>query len=177
MIKRTIEISSEAAHLTVHLGQLLIQRNGQTVASVPCEDIGMALVDHQGTTYSHAALATLAASNAAVVICGRDHLPAAMLLPLADHSQVVWRLEEQLTVGLPLRKQLWQQLVQAKIRAQAENLPVACPARSKLTELARAVRSGDPTNIEARAAKVYWANWLGNPQPAVAVTWSVAKCN
>lgn len=159
MIKRTIEISREAAHLTVQHQQLLIKRDGQTVGSIPCEDIGVVLVDHPGATYSHAALVSLAESDAALVVCGHNHLPVAVLLPLADHSQVVWRINEQLGVSKPLQKQLWKQLIQAKIRAQARNLNADCPARSKLLDLARQVRSGDPNNLEAQAARVYWQNY------------------
>jgi CRISPR-associated protein Cas1 len=146
--------------LAVRLEQLLVRRDGQTVASIPCEDIGVVVVDHPATTYSHAALAELARRDAVLVVCGQNHLPAAVLLPLADHSEVVWRIADQLAVSKPLRKQLWKQLVQAKIRAQAGNLPAESPARSKLLHLARQVRSGDPTNIEAQAARVYWENWL-----------------
>ena len=160
MIKRTLEISREPAHLSVRNEQLVLKRDGQTVGQVPCEDIGVVLVDHPQTTYTHGALAKLAASDAAVVICGRDHLPAAILLPMTDHSQVVWRLDAQLGVSRPLRKQLWKQLVVAKILAQAQNLPTDEPAHRKLLRLARDVRSGDPRNVEAQAARVYWANWL-----------------
>jgi CRISPR-associated protein Cas1 len=160
LIKRTLEISREPAHLSVRDEQLLLKRDGQIIGQVPCEDIGIILVDHPQTTYTHGALAKLAESAAAVVICGRDHLPVAILLPIADHSQVVWRLDAQLKVSLPLRKQLWKQLVVAKIEAQAANLPTDQPAHRKLLALAREVRSGDPSNIEAQAAKIYWANWL-----------------
>jgi CRISPR-associated protein Cas1 len=160
VIKRTLEISREPAHLSVRDEQLVLKRDGQTVGQVPCEDIGVVLVDHPQTTYTHSALAKLAESDAAVVICGRDHLPAAILLPMADHSQVVWRLDAQLNVSRPLRKQLWRQLVVAKIQAQARNVPADQPAHRKLLALAREVRSGDPTNIEAQAARVYWCNWL-----------------
>lgn len=160
MIKRTLEISREPAHLAVRDEQLLLKRDGQTVGSVPCEDIGILLVDHPQTTYTHGALAKLAESDAAVVICGRDHLPAAILLPMADHSQVVWRIDAQLQVSRPLRKNLWKQIVVAKIEAQARNLSDDQPAKRKLFALAREVRSGDPTNVEAQAARVYWANWL-----------------
>ena len=165
MIKRTIEVSSEPAHLTVKLDQLLVQRHGlETAASIPCEDIGMLVVDQPQSTYSHAALAALVRFDAVLVVCGNDHLPAGVLLPLADHSQVVWRVAEQVAVSKPLRKQLWKQLVRAKIRAQALNLPADCPARKKLLELAQKVRSGDPSNVEAHAAQVYWQHWLpGEP--------------
>jgi CRISPR-associated protein Cas1 len=162
VIKRTIEVSREPAHLTVRLGQLLLQRGEETVGSIPCEDIGVVVVDQPRTTYSHAALTALARSDAVLVVCGDDHLPVAVLLPLADHSQVVWRIAEQVAISKPLRKQLWKQLVRAKIRAQAANLPEDCPARHKLRELAQGVRSGDPANVEAHAARVYWQNWLPN---------------
>jgi CRISPR-associated protein Cas1 len=160
VIKRTLEISREPAHLSVRDDQLVLKRDGQTIGQVPCEDIGVVLVDHPQTTYTHSALAKLAESDAAVVICGRDHLPAAVLLPMADHSQIVWRLDAQLAVGRPLRKQLWRQLTVAKVQAQARNISVDLPAHRKLLALAREVRSGDPTNVEAQAARVYWANWL-----------------
>ena len=71
------------------------------------------------STYSHMALARLAEMDAAIVVCGRNHLPVGLFLPLADHSEVVWRLNDQLTASKPLQKQVWKQLVQAKIRAQA----------------------------------------------------------
>ncbi len=162
MIKRTLEISREPAHLAVRNQQLILKRDGQVVGSVPCEDIGLVMVDHPQTTYTHSALAQLAASDAAVVLCGHDHLPVAMLLPLADHSQVVWRLQDQLDVSKPLQKQLWSQLVVAKIEAQARNLPGDSGPHRKLMALAREVRSGDPKNTEAQAAKIYWAHWLGS---------------
>ena len=159
MIKRTVEISRAPAHLSARLGQLQVRREREVVGSIPCEDIGVVLVDQPQTTYSHAALSSLADSGAVLVVCGRDHMPSAVLLPLADHSQVVWRIADQVAISKPLRKRLWKQLVQAKLRAQAKNLPSQCPARNKLLDLARSVRSGDPTNVEAQGAKVYWRNW------------------
>ncbi|MGE3410467.1 MAG: CRISPR-associated endonuclease Cas1 [Pirellulales bacterium] len=162
MIKRTIEISRERAHLTVRLDQLVLERDGQVVGSIPCEDIGVVMVDHQGTTYTHAALARLAQQDATVVVCGRDHLPAGILLPLADHSQVVWRIRDQIDVAKPVRKQLWRQIVQAKIRAQACNLSPG-PARTRLLNMVREVRSGDVENHEAQAARLYWQAWSDEP--------------
>lgn len=160
MIKHTLEISTEAAHLAVKNRQLLIKRNGHVAGTIACEDIGVALVDHPQTTYTHAALVALAESDAAVVVCGANHLPVAVLLPIAQHSQVVVRLHDQLSAGRPLQKQLWKQIVQAKITAQAANVSPDLPAHRKLLALAREVRSGDPRNVEAQAARVYWANWL-----------------
>jgi len=167
MIKRTLEISREPAHLSVRRKQFVLKRDGEVVGSFPCEDLGMVVVDHPQTTYSHAALSALADSDAALVVCGQDHLPAAVLLPMADHTQVVWRVQAQIAAKKPLHKRLWKQLVQAKIRAQSENLTDGSPPRKKLLALAADVRSGDTSNREAQAARVYWANWLFHPDREV----------
>lgn len=160
MIKRTLEISREPTHLAVRDRQLLLKRHGETCASLPCEDLGVVAVDHPQTTYTHAALTTLLEQGAVLLLCGRDHLPAGLLLPLSAHHQVVWRLQAQIDAPLPLKKRLWQQLVRGKILAQAANLAPDGAAARRLRRLARAVRSGDPANCEAQAARVYWANWL-----------------
>lgn len=122
MIKRTIEISRESAHLSTRHEQLILERGGREISRAPCEDLGMVVVDHQQATYTHAALAKLAEAGAVLVVCGRDHLPAAVLLPFTSHSQVVWRLADQIAAPVPLKKRLWRQLVVSKIRGQARNL-------------------------------------------------------
>jgi CRISPR-associated protein Cas1 len=99
--------------------------------------------------------------GAAVVICDRRHLPAGLLLPLGNHSEGVTRLQEQIAVTRSLCKRLWKQVVQAKVRNQAANLENDSAARRRLLALANEVKAGDPANVEAQAAKIYWAEWLG----------------
>jgi CRISP-associated protein Cas1 len=123
---------------------------------IPAEDIGLLVVDHVQTTYTHSVLATLAAAGAAIVICGDDHLPVAILLPMSSHTEQVWRVADQIDCSRVLRKQLWQWLVRAKIMAQSRNLPGDAPQRVTLNAMARRVRSGDVGNLEAQAARVYW---------------------
>ncbi len=77
----------------------------------------MVLIDEPGTTVTLGAMGALMQSGAAVVICGRDHLPAGMLLPLSTHTEVVVRINEQIAAKKPLTKRLWKQLVAAKICA------------------------------------------------------------
>lgn len=180
MIKRTIEISREPAHVAVRDRQILILRKLQPskplpanppnlAAAIPAEDIGMLVVDEGQTTYTHAALMELVDRGAVVVICGKDHLPSGMLLPLAEHTEVVWRLKDQIKASLPLRKRLWQEIVRAKIRAQSAALPPNEHAsREKLAALAQEVKSGDIENHEAQAARIYWSAWLGPDPPSFA---------
>jgi hypothetical protein len=87
VIKRTIEISQESLHVAVELDQLRLYRHepeSGLVSSIPCEDIGLVVVDHPAVTFSHAALARLVDFGAAVLICGKNHLPAGMLSALVE---------------------------------------------------------------------------------------------
>jgi CRISPR-associated protein Cas1 len=160
MVKRTLEISQQPAHLALRLGQLQLRREGDLLASIPCEDLGVVIVDHPQATYSHAALTELARQDAVVVFCGPNHLPCGMLLPISNHNLVVSRLRLQMDMAKPIQKRLWQQLIKAKILAQAENFADDTPISKRLTQLAADVRSGDPDNREAVAAKSYWSAWL-----------------
>jgi CRISPR-associated protein Cas1 len=164
MIKRIVEISTEPFHLSVRWNQLQLRRHetdAEPVATIPCEDLGVVVVDHPATTYSHQALLALVDAGAAVVLCGPKHLPTGMLLPQAAHTNVVWRLQHQIEAGRPLRKRLWKQIVRVKIRNQAAELPADHPTRQRLLDMALQVRSGDPENHEAQAAKLYWEVWGG----------------
>lgn len=164
MIKRTIEISSPGHDLRVRNDQLEIRKrvgNEEQVSQVPCEDIGLLLVDHRDTTFSHTTMVRLAEYGAAVVFCGENHLPVSLSLPLPSHCEGLWRLESQLQANKPLRKRLWQQLVKEKVINQAHNLKKGSETHSRLVHLASRVRSGDPDNIEAQAARAYWREWAG----------------
>jgi CRISPR-associated protein Cas1 len=160
MIKKVLEISQNPGHLSARDGQLLVNffDSERSAVRVPCEDMGFLVVDNANVTYSHHALCELLASGAGLVVCGRNHLPAGLLLPLSNHTEVTSRLRDQISVGQPLAKRLWQQLIVAKIRAQADSLEEEAAALH-LRALARRVGSGDPSNVEAQAAKSYWRVW------------------
>ena len=159
ILKRTIEISSQPTHLSVRLGQLTLSRDGKPIASVPCEDLGTIVVDHPQTTYTHAALRDVVTNGGSLVICGQDHLPVGLLIPMATHSQVVQRIYEQIDATLPCKKRIWQQLIRGKIKEAAVILEPGS-ASKQLMRLIPQVRSGDTTNVEARAAKMFWRHWL-----------------
>ena len=160
MIKRIVEISSARTHLSIRYGQLVIRENGNELSQIPCEDIGVLLVDHQGTSYTHCVFTELLAKGAAVVLCGRDHHPAGMLLPIESSSLQTERYRVQIEAKGPIKKRLWCQIVRAKIRHQAKIAGPGSDAYKPLMALRHRVRSGDPENIEAQASKKYWAAYL-----------------
>lgn len=164
MIKRIVEISSARTHLSVRYGQLIIKENGAELSSIPCEDIGVLLVDHQGTSYTHCVFSTLLGCGVAVVLCGGDHHPAGLLLPIESNSLQTERFRQQIEVKEPVKKRLWEQIVRAKIKHQAILVGKDSDVYKSLMALRDRVRSGDPSNIEAQASRKFWPVYLQDVQ-------------
>jgi len=160
VIKKIIEISRERTSLSIKYGQLIIKQDGKETSSIPCEDIGVLLVDNPATNYTHCVFTELLKHNAAVVLCDDSHLPAGMLLPIEANTIQTERYAKQINVKEPLKKKLWQQIVRAKIRHQAKLIKDETQTYKALTALLSQVRSGDPSNIEARASKLFWRAYI-----------------
>jgi len=160
MIKRTIEVSGPDTRLSLRWGQVCVEREGRKIGQFAAEDVGVLIVDSPATQYTHATLLELVGHGAVVLLCGSDHLPAAIVTPTAGNSLQTERLAAQVNAPLPLKKRLWKQIVQAKIRNQTANLEGEDEIAGRLFELAARVRSGDPDNVEAQAARLYWPLWL-----------------
>jgi len=161
LIKRIVEISESASSLKIKYGQLIISSNGSQ-SSIPCEDIGVLLVDHQGACYTHSVFTELLHNGAAVVLCGGNHHPAGMLLPLESNNIQAERFQQQIKVKEPVKKKLWKQLIRAKIKHQAKIIGKDSEVYKSLMTLRERVRSGDPDNIEAQASRKYWPAFIGD---------------
>ena len=157
MIKRTIEISTRGAHVSVKNGQLRVAAQFEERGAAPCEDVGVLLLDSPALTCTGAALAQVAESEGVVVVCGKDRNPVGLLWPLEGNILLSERVSLQAGAGEPLKKRLWKQIVQRKVKNQAAAAASGTPCQKHLEELARTVRSGDPGNVEAQAAKAYWS--------------------
>jgi len=155
MIKRTIEISSGPVHLTIKHKQMLVKKGDET-HSVPVEDLGLLVLSHPAISYTHQLLYELLEQNVAVLFCNRQHMPEGLLLPFEDNQLHQARLQIQAEATKPLKKRLWQQVVKQKIKTQAQVLKTKHGDDGGLKLLVPKVKSGDPTNVEARAAKQYW---------------------
>lgn len=169
MIKRTLFFENPA-YLSLHLGQLVIRRTGEDGTeekkTVPIEDIGMILLDNRQITLTQGLMAALMANNCAVVTCGETHLPAGLMLPLYCNTVQNERFRQQIDASVPLKKQLWQQTIQAKIHNQAAVLYLTTgEAHHNMAVWEKQVKSGDTDNMEGRAAAYYWKTiFPDNPQ-------------
>lgn len=125
----------------------------------PIEDIGVVVLDHKQITITSGVLEALIENNCAVLTCDSKSMPVGLLLPLHGNTTQNERFRQQLDASLPLLKQLWQQTVKVKIENQAAVLQECTGEVVKCMKVwAADVRSGDPDNLEARAAAYYWKN-------------------
>ncbi len=157
MTERILDLSEHPAKLWVRNGLLVIRRElEQPEITMPLSEIAVVIASHPQVSFTHAVLAGLAEAGASFIACNEKHMPAAMLLPLETHSLQTERFTRQAQLPLPRRKRLWQQIVRAKILAQARTLAARGRQEPRLLHLASQVRSGDPANGEAQAARIYW---------------------
>ncbi len=159
MIKRTLYFG-QAAYLSLRDGQLLVRLPAEERSrSIPIEDIGVLILDHQQISITHGLMNALEAHKCALITCSASHMPSGLFLPLDAHSLQSERFQTQIDATLPLKKQLWQQTVRMKIQNQARVLEeVYAQPQANMLAWVKQVRSGDPDNLEARAAAYYWAN-------------------
>lgn len=160
-MERVVDISTDGLHLATHRGFLTVSASGEERGRVALDDVGALIVHAHGTTWSNSVMVRLSERAVPVVICGSNHAPVACVWPLDGHHMQGARMRVQLAAGRPLAKQLWRQIVMAKIRMQGEALAFAGKEGGGFTLLARKVRSGDPENIEAQAARRYWKALFG----------------
>lgn len=131
----------------------------QSEVTKPIEDIGVVLLDNKQITITSALLDALLENNCAVITCDSKSMPVGLMLPLCGNTTQNERFRSQLDASLPLKKQIWHQTVKQKILNQASVLREKRGEDVRCMEVwANDVRSGDPDNLEARAAAYYWKN-------------------
>ncbi|MBV7533002.1 type II CRISPR-associated endonuclease Cas1 [Chitinophaga sp. sic0106] len=162
MIKRTLYFGNPA-YLKTKDNQLIIElvSKGEQHTAV-IEDLGVVILDHPQITITQAVIAKLLLHNVALITCDHSHHPAGLLLNLEGHTLQSQRFRHQLEATVPLKKQLWQQTVSAKVFNQYCLLQLQLVEGKLLLDYSKSVKSGDPDNIEAKAASFYWKNIFGS---------------
>ena len=169
MIKKTLYFGNPV-YLSLRNAQLVIKLPGvekaeslpdmmkaQAEVTKPIEDLGVVVLDNKQVTITSGLLDALLENNCAVITCDSKSMPIGLMLPLYGNTTQNERFRQQLDASLPLKKQLWQQTIQMKINNQASVLKDCVDEEVRCMRVwASDVRSGDPDNLEARAAAYYW---------------------
>ena len=163
MVKRTLSFSRPCI-LSLKNCQMVVKMKDDPdfIRTVPVEDVGFVFLENQQISITMPLLNALADNNAAVVVCTDKMMPNAMLLNLDSNSVQGERYRDQIDASEPLKKNLWKQTVEAKIRNQAALLDKLDKDGSQLKPYWQNVKSGDSDNREGVAAKIYWDALFGN---------------
>lgn len=161
---RVLDFSSFEGELRAIRGGLEALRDDGTYTEVPIADVALALIGqrvHFGTGVLH----RLCAADVAVLFCDWRGVPEGGAYSWSDHGRVAARHRAQASLSEPRRKNAWGRIVHAKVLGQAAVLKSAgIDGGGELRALAGEIRSGDPGNIEAQAARRYWRAYLGKDQ-------------
>ena len=162
MLKRTLVFSNPIT-LSLRNSQLVLAykddpNNKQTI---PIEDIGVILIDHQQVSITIPLMNALVEGNVQVVVCNDHGMPSAMLQSFEGNNLQGEILRNQIGVGEVLKKQIWKQIVEAKIKNQSALLNKVGRNGSILKPYYQNVKSGDTDNREGIAARIYFSELFG----------------
>jgi CRISPR-associated protein Cas1 len=163
LIKRTLYFGN-TCYLKKKVMQMNIdfpEKENKPSVSVPIEDIGILILDSPHITLTNALIADLNENNVAIISCDVKHMPYGLMLPMFSHHAFTEKMYQQLESSLPLKKNLWQQTIIAKISNQAAMLRSVGINDAKMQYYIGLVKSGDPQNVEGRAAAFYWEKLFG----------------
>lgn len=158
MLKKSILIENKTSITSKNL-QLVIKSDIRE-STIPIEDIGFLVLDHQEIYLSLPAMNLLVENNTSVIICSKNHLPNGMFLNLNSHHIQQEIFKNQIEASAPLKKQLWQQTIVEKITNQGILLETISGNKNSFEFLASKVLSGDTTNMEGVAASQYWKTFF-----------------
>jgi len=162
MLKRTLFFSTPYC-LSLRNGQMIIHTREapDQRKSIPIEDIGFVVLEDQQTSITLPLLNALSDNNVAVILCGENRMPNAMLTNLDSNRTQGEHYRMQIAASEPLKKGLWKQIVETKIRNQAALLRKLGYDGDKLKPCYMNVKSADADNREGIAARIYWSELFG----------------
>jgi len=166
VLKRIIEFSNPGSSLTITRGLLCVKlstgEGGGDSHKIPVDDIGAIVFSNSHFTISGSVLSRLAKKGVISCICDERYQPSAYLLPVSVHHESGARVEMQANLDGRIKAALWKEVVKAKILNQAKALRCIGVDSKRMARLSQMVEPGDPKNIEAQAARLYWKLLFGN---------------
>lgn len=160
-----VEIAHNGRYVKLFRGFLLVMKGDEELGRVVIDELNCLLLTAEQATLSKPVMVRLAEEGVPIIVCGRNYHPLSFCLPYGTHYQVNAVMKAQIAASVPLKKRLWQALVREKIRQQRNMVLHYCllenGAVKRLERMVKKVRSGDPDNIEAQAARLYWQTLFG----------------
>lgn len=149
--------------LSLRNKQLIVTfKDNKDTVTRPIEDIGFIVIENPMVSITVPLLNELSDNNVSVIFCDKKQMPKSMLMSLDGNSTLQESYRYQFDAGVTLKKRLWKQLVESKIRNQAALLDKVGEKGDVLKTYYMNVKSGDTDNREGAAARIYWNHLFGN---------------
>jgi len=161
MIKRTVFFSNPFHLNTQNLQLVVNNKETKEKTTIPIEDIGFIVLEHPQITFTQSVMQLLSENNTTVIFCNNRFMPSSMLLHLDTNQVQAETFSIQINAGKALKNRLWKQTVQAKITNQANLLKQEKSSYRDLIHLVNELKTGDKTNVEGWAARLYWPRLMG----------------
>ena len=143
-------------------GYMVVRKEDDTV-KIHLSEISTIVLHSNQVFVSAYLLSEIAKSKIAFVVSDEKHNPVGEYLPLYGAHNTSKRIAGQLNWGEPIKKRVWQRIVRDKITHQSDVL--VARAREDQGQLLKKevqeVRSGDTTNREGHAARIYFQALFG----------------
>ena len=163
MLHQIVEIHEENRYLCLERGFLTIYCKEEQLGKIPLSDIAVLLLSAQSISLSKPVLNALTEYGAITIFCGKNYLPISVVLPVDSHYLHASIIKHQINASLPLKKNIWKSIVESKINNQGKVLEICGLFENAplVYKIGKMVRSGDPENREAYAARIYWKSLFG----------------
>lgn len=151
-------------HLKLYLDNLKVLVENDEVL-FPISDVMILVIDNYKSNMSVPLINKLVENNVCTILCGVDHLPKSIILPINGNFSQSGNINKQINWNEEHKKRVHQLIVKAKIYNQIEilksnnkNMDVI----NKMFNFFEEVQLGDITNREGLAAKMYFREMYGN---------------
>lgn len=143
-------------------GYLIVRKEDDTV-KIHLSEISSVVLQTNQVYVSAYLLSELAKAKISFVVSDEKRSPIGQYLPLYGAHNASKRISEQLGWSEPAKKRVWKRVVRDKIAHQAQVLNARAREEMglRLSKLIPEVRSGDTTNREAHAARLYFQAMFG----------------
>lgn len=137
-------------------------RRGNDVDKIFIDEIHTLMIESTAVSLTAALLAELVKKKVKIIFCDETHKPSAELVPYYAAHDSARKIREQAKWKADSKRAVWTAIVAEKIHKQQQLLEkLGKDNHHLLSEYMQTVTSGDETNREGQAARVYFTTLFG----------------
>jgi len=159
---RVVEISGEPRYLGLQRGSMVVSDKETELGRIDLDNVLSIVLTSRGAMLTSALINETSERNIPIIVCNDKFHPVSLITPLIHHNDQHVRYEAQVIAKKGVNSKVWKWVVSSKVNNQFELLKIHHSSSSeRLKRLSMEIKPGDPKNVEAQAAQVYWPALFG----------------